>query len=259
MLKTLHTRSSVTTGSGTELTSPVIHPSIRAVLDRLGLDASHAPNDEAWRRLLGELGAAFAASTERRQARPGAEALVAELAEAAGLADGAALLDRIAGVPNHDALMIAMRSALRSANDNAEVAVLLVGVDGLIRVSDRLGEAGRAELMGGVAERIRSVVRAADLVTKADGDEFAVLLGGLASPEPVRAISHRLERAFSEPLVAVGHYVYFTAHVGAALARAGSSAADAVRRGRMALEWQRSTRTHATAKAPQLRQVAAIA
>lgn len=260
MTNTVNIASTVSTG-GTAAHEPgrLIHPSIRAVLDRLGLDAGLAPTDEAWRAFLTDLGPVIAATTERRQVRPSAETLALELAQSAGLAGGAHLIDTCSGVPNHEALMIALRNALRESSEQAEVAVLVVGLEGLARVSDRLGDAGRREVMANAAERIRSVVRAVDLVARVEGDEFAVLLGGLASAEPVRAISHRLERAFSEPLTAVGHYVYFTAHVGAALARSGSSATDAVRRGRMALEWQRSTRSHPTSRHARLLQVAAIA
>jgi diguanylate cyclase (GGDEF)-like protein len=239
---------------------PPIHPSLRALLGELGLDDERAPSDAKWRAFLTSVGAAVAAAAvDRRQAGGAAGLVIAELAAAAGLASTDGLIDAASGLPNADALLLALRSALRESSDTSEVAVLMVGLDGMHRVSDRLGEEGKRELLTNAAERVRSVVRSVDLVARGHDDEFTVLLGGMGSAEPVRAISHRIERAFSEPLMAVGHYVYFTADVGAALARSGSSAHDAIRRGRMALEWQRSTRNHPAGRTAHVRQVAAFA
>jgi len=222
-----------------------LHPSLLAQVRRLGLDVSRAPDDAGWESLLADVSRIYAAHAGDRRRAGGLAGAMVEIAASSGF-DVARLTDPVSGLPNRDALVEALRMALRSADDS-EVAVLLVSLDGLGRVSDRLGERGGDEVVRNAGARISELLRSVDFVARTEQDEFGILLGGLAGTEPVRAISSRVERAFAEPLVAAGHYVYFTAHVGAALARPGSSAVDALRRGRLALEWQRSTRSHPSA------------
>lgn len=221
-----------------------LHPTLVAQLEHLGIDVATPPDTAAWEALLGSLSRSYVNPGERRQSRSATESFLASLAERVGGADAATFFHPGTELPNGEALTEALRRALAPSSATAEVAVLLIGLDGLGRVGSRLGPKGAQEVVLHAARRIHGVVRNVDLVAHCGDDEFGVLLGGVPSDEPVKAISHRMEKAFSEPLVAAGHYVYFTATVGASLARPGSSANDALRRGRLALEWQRSSRAH---------------
>ncbi len=72
-------------------------------------------------------------------------------------------------------------------------AVMVIDIDGLKEVNDRLGHAAGDRLIRRVAEILRERVRATDLVARLSGDEFAVLMpqtdtaGALQLGEDLRA------------------------------------------------------------------------
>ncbi len=232
-------------------TEAPLAPAISALLGQLGIDAAVPPNASEWAALLAALSRSHATSPgDRRRSRSTTETFLATLLARGDAGEMATYFHPGTELPNAEALTEALDRALVLDSSSTGVAVLLVGLDGLGRVGGRLGPIGAQEVVVNAAARVRDVVRDVDLVAHCAPDEFAVLLAGVPSDESVKEISGRMERAFHEPLVAVGHYVYFTATVGAALARPGSTATDALRRGRLALEWQRSTRARAITGTP---------
>ena len=218
-----------------------VHPSLRHQLEKLGLTTSEPPDHDGWSMLLAELNRLFEDRTGDRRRFSVSTALSAAFDDP----EAANLFDAATGLPNQSGLVVALKDALRGV-DGADSAVLLVSLQGLGRVAGRLGEHGGVEVLLNAGARIQQMIRNVDVVARLDGDEFAVLLGGLASPDSIRTVTRRIERGFTEPVVAAGHHVYLTVHVGAALARPGSSAADALKRSRTALEATRSLNAKAT-------------
>lgn len=220
-----------------------VHPSLVAELERLGLDPGAPPDAAGWEALLQALSRGMGPGpSDRRRFSSVDGSLASVLDRHEG--DPTALFHAGTAVPNGLAFRAALRGALSSGLGNAEVAVLLIGLDGLARVGKRLGERGAEEAVEQAADRVKAVLRQVDLVAYLDDDLFGVLLPDVPSDVPVKRISHRIETAFAEPLVAAGHYVYFGAAVGAALGRSGSSPDDVVRRGRLSLDWHRSSKAH---------------
>jgi two-component system cell cycle response regulator len=107
--------------------------------------------------------------------------------------------DSLTGLYNRrhiDAELAALASAAR--RQRTPLAVLLVDVDRFKRINDRLShEAGDGALRT-VADRIRAIVRAEDVVGRWGGDEFVIVLPS-TDREAALTLAQRLRREVSRP------------------------------------------------------------
>uniref|UniRef100_UPI003563007E putative bifunctional diguanylate cyclase/phosphodiesterase n=1 Tax=Actinotalea sp. TaxID=1872145 RepID=UPI003563007E len=125
-----------------------------------------------------------------------------------------ATTDPLTGLPNRRALHNAGR--LRLADRSQQQSLLLLDLDRFKEVNDSLGHHAGDELLIAVAGRLRSTLRADDLIVRLGGDEFAVLLEGAGADES-EAVAVSLGRALSEPFDLGGFEVRSSASIGIAL------------------------------------------
>ena len=100
------------------------------------------------------------------------------------------------------------------------VALLYVDLDDFKLVNDSMGHAAGDQLLRAVAERLRSVRREGDLLARHGGDEFLLVLEGLAPAEARPAAERaaaRIIEALAEPLDLAGAEVWVGASVGISL------------------------------------------
>jgi diguanylate cyclase (GGDEF)-like protein/PAS domain S-box-containing protein len=151
--------------------------------------------------------------TEKRQA----EARIAHMAHH----------DALTGLPNrvlfHERLDEAL---LRVRRDREKLAVLYLDLDQFKNVNDGLGHPAGDKLLVAVAERLRRCLRGSDMVARFGGDEFAVLLIGLAGPDEAGALAERIVKLLSEPYDIDGQQVVIGASAGIALAPADGETAE---------------------------------
>lgn len=112
--------------------------------------------------------------------------------ELTGLAGRALLLDRFE---------VARRRAERHGS---LLAVVFVDVNGLKALNDAFGHRAGDELLVAVAQRLAAAVRAADTVARVGGDEFVVLLDGVAGEAEALELATRLRHAVEETPVRTG-------------------------------------------------------
>jgi len=93
--------------------------------------------------------------------------------EARQLAD----LDALTGLHNrryfHETLA---REVARAHRYNRNLALIIFDLDDFKAINDRIGHLAGDSVLAGVAERLQSVVRSADIACRVGGDEFAVIL-----------------------------------------------------------------------------------
>ncbi|HIV70935.1 MAG TPA: PAS domain S-box protein [Candidatus Aquabacterium excrementipullorum] len=112
-----------------------------------------------------------------------------------------ALRDPLTGLPNRRALNDRLPEAIARAKRSGQaMAVLFMDLDGFKAVNDRLGHQRGDVLLQQFAERVSTCIRRSDTLARLAGDEFVVLLEGVADPDhdPVHVARKILETA-SEP------------------------------------------------------------
>jgi diguanylate cyclase (GGDEF)-like protein len=142
--------------------------------------------------------------------------------------------DALTGLPNRARLDDALTAALtRRKRTATATALLFIDLDNFKAVNDRHGHSAGDALLRQVATRLRSAVRADDLLARQGGDEFLVLLTDLplhdAAAVAARA-ADQLLHALREPFDVHGIKLEVAASVGISVDTDGVADADDLRR-----------------------------
>ena len=138
-----------------------------------------------------------------------------------------ALHDPLTGLANRTLLDDRLRTALaRAGRHGSLTAVLFLDLDGFKAINDTHGHRVGDEILATVAERLRAVLRPADVVSRLGGDEFVAVCEELADLQEAHAIASRVEVAIAAPIETGAGEVTVYASVGLALAE-GAQDADA--------------------------------
>ncbi|MBV8402646.1 MAG: GGDEF domain-containing protein, partial [Gammaproteobacteria bacterium] len=126
--------------------------------------------------------------------------------------------DHLTGLPNRLYLAAHLPDAIEDAKGKGTVlAVLFLDLDRFKHVNDSRGHETGDKLLKTVAQRVRSTMRADDLVVRMGGDEFVVVMRGIKSTDQVNDAAARINRALSAPMVVDGRTLVTTVSIGVAL------------------------------------------
>jgi diguanylate cyclase (GGDEF)-like protein len=130
----------------------------------------------------------------------------------------AAMVDPLTGLWNRRGLMSENEPFFPMSGKPAqETAVLLIDLDNFKSINDRFGHAFGDRVLQIFAATACNAVRSSDFVGRLGGEEFAVVLHGLAS-ERALVVAERIRNAFAEEAEVVeGHTVGATLSVGLAI------------------------------------------
>ena len=143
-----------------------------------------------------------------------------------------ALHDALTDLPNRALFLDRLEQRLvPSRLPRRRAAVLFLDVDQLKFINDSLGHLVGDQVLIGVADRLRQTVRADDTVGRISGDEFAVLLNGIASQAEGRLIGERMLEAVREPFMVSGRRLVVSASIGLRFVRSDDRDAQDVMRG----------------------------
>jgi diguanylate cyclase (GGDEF)-like protein/PAS domain S-box-containing protein len=139
--------------------------------------------------------------------------------------------DSLTGLPNralfHEHLK---RILLPSRRQGGIVAVLFIDLDHFKVVNDTMGHAAGDRLLQQVAARIDACTREADTVGRLGGDEFGVILTGLASARDAGSIADKIMTSLAEPFQIDGRDAFVTASIGITLCPSDSEEPDTLLR-----------------------------
>jgi diguanylate cyclase (GGDEF)-like protein len=129
----------------------------------------------------------------------------------------AAMLDPLTGVWNRRGLLTENERFFQPGKEAQEVAVLLIDLDNFKSINDRFGHAFGDRVLQIFAATARNAVRGSDFVGRLGGEEFAVVLHGLAR-ERAASVAERIRNAFAAEAERIeGRKVGATVSIGLAL------------------------------------------
>jgi diguanylate cyclase (GGDEF)-like protein/PAS domain S-box-containing protein len=126
--------------------------------------------------------------------------------------------DSVTGLPNRVLLHDRLGQTIAQARRNSWfVGVLFLDLDRFKLVNDTLGHAAGDLLLKQVAMRLTQALRPSDTVGRLSGDEFAVILSELTSPQNAGLVAQKLIDMFKLPFDLDGNEVFVTASIGITL------------------------------------------
>jgi diguanylate cyclase (GGDEF)-like protein len=129
--------------------------------------------------------------------------------EARQLAD----LDSLTGLHNRRYFYETLaREVDRAQRYQRRLSLVIVDVDGFKEINDRIGHLAGDAVLAEIAERIRGVVRSADIPCRVGGDELAVILPEVEVGQAEQLVS-RIQRAVSGQPIARAGRVHVSAGV----------------------------------------------
>jgi diguanylate cyclase (GGDEF)-like protein/PAS domain S-box-containing protein len=130
--------------------------------------------------------------------------------------------DALSGLANRALFRDRLEHALlRAARSHTALAVLFIDLDDFKMVNDSLGHAAGDELLVAVAGKISSSLRVGDTAARFGGDEFAVLLEQISSPDEAFEVDRRIILELSTAVVIEEHELMPGASIGIVFSQTG--------------------------------------
>ncbi len=138
--------------------------------------------------------------------------------------------DSLTDLANRVVLQERLEQVAAAAQHGIAAAVLSLDLDQFKAVNDTLGHPIGDALLRAVAQRLVGCVRDDDLVTRVGGDEFAVILTTISTPEDAKKLAERINTVVGEPFSIEGHLILIGVSVGIAMLPGDGDSATAILR-----------------------------
>lgn len=128
-----------------------------------------------------------------------------------------AYFDGLTGLPNRTLAMDRLRQNMSRLKRNGQLlAIAYIDLDGFKEINDLVGHFGGDKILIEMANRMRSVLRGGDSISRLGGDEFLAMITDLRSPDDVEAFIGRFFNAIRQPIELEGKHYRISASLGVA-------------------------------------------
>lgn len=139
--------------------------------------------------------------------------------------------DPLTGTPNRRLLADRLQQAIVRADRNQKtLAVCYLDLDGFKEINDRHGHKAGDDLLIGISENLKHVLRSEDTLSRLGGDEFVLLLYDIGTPQECSVILDRILHAIKLPVTTNAAIVSVSASIGVSLYPQDNSDADTLLR-----------------------------
>ena len=126
--------------------------------------------------------------------------------------------DLLTGLANRSLFDHHLNHALAEARRNGRhFALVFLDLDHFKPVNDRFGHAIGDKLLAAAAQRMQACLRESDIVARFGGDEFVLLLGGIATAEDALKTADKVCKALANPFHIDSHELTISSSLGLAL------------------------------------------
>lgn len=134
-----------------------------------------------------------------------------------------ARVDALTGLPNRRSYEERLQEALqRVTRSERGLALMFLDVDHFKQINDTFGHAGGDIVLQEFGRRLKASVRATDIVSRLAGDEFTIVLEGLADPAEATLVASKIVDAFKIPVSLASTSYLVSTSIGIAFTRARS-------------------------------------
>ncbi len=132
--------------------------------------------------------------------------------------DRVAHYDPLTGTPNRRLLSDRLlQSIIRADRHQKTLAVCYLDLDGFKEVNDRYGHKVGDDLLIGIANSLKHVLRSDDTLSRLGGDEFVLLLYDIGTPEECSLILERILNVIKTPITSDAAVLSITGSIGVSL------------------------------------------
>jgi len=147
---------------------------------------------------------------------------ISELKASREKLEEAANCDALTGLPNR----FTIDRIWRDREQAGVRAVLFADLDRFKAINDTLGHKVGDQVLRIVADRLREAVNESDVVVRAGGDEFVIVVRSAKSPDDVGTLAARILSRIADPITVGEREFFISASVGAALSPQHGVSAD---------------------------------
>ena len=126
--------------------------------------------------------------------------------------------DSLTNLPNRSLFLDRLARSIGEAERKSEIVVVLtLDLDRFKQINETLSHSIGDALLQAVAGRLAAAMRKGDTVSRLGGDEFGVVLSGIARPQDVEMVVRKIHQSMSRPFNVNGQELFVTSSMGVTL------------------------------------------
>lgn len=123
--------------------------------------------------------------------------------------------DQLTGLPNRQTFEAALQQAYDTRDNQLQPLIMLyIDLDDFQSMNESLGHVVGDQIIKHVSKRLQDILQPGDLLSRFNGDEFALLLSARSNPESGIRMAEQVLQLFAEPFQIDSHKIYLSASVG---------------------------------------------